>query len=272
MLGGKIMANKNEYTYGNLNFIDGKWYFKGDKVDDYNNDIEKNKRMKKNNKDKYMYNLKLLPQPYFGNIMNPDIIILALNPSYAPGDDEIDTYLFKTRIKDDYLKSLQNVDFTKKIDYDELNNFLNNTNEAPDINYCFINTWKWWQNNVFRNIVFQEKEIGIINLCSYHSKQYRPFKELFKSQYNFKNYLKPKLEEFKSDDSKLLIIVWGKSEWNNYLTDTEESDFFKDFKNIIVLNDAEITNAQNKSLEVYCNKLSDKGKKYQDFFIVKNEE
>lgn len=233
--------------------------------------------------EKTRFNTNLLPHPFFGDIENSDILILAKNPSYAPVEDEIDTYLYLSKRKiDEFAKDLTKVDFTKKIEFDNVFSKINsNKIDDENINYLFINTWKWWQDNVFRGIEFKDnKKVSIVNLCGYHSKSYSPYKSNLESQNKSKEYLQGIIKSF-NNDNKLVIIVWGKEEWNKYLqsdsgdskkVDSDNNDFFKNFQNIIVLNDKNITNnTQNKSIYRYYISLKsddDKKEKLKTFFSI----
>lgn len=160
------------------------YYFENDKeaVDEYMADVSKLK-----NKDDYYFHLEVLPQPYFGEIENPYILILANNPSYVEGDDEFDRDLYlRHKQLPEYLDTLKKVNF---LDYERIENKY------------FFNTWQWWHKNVFGNITLKDKsnKIGIINLCGYHSKQFNSNKSSNLMVNNLKDVI---------TQAKVIVFVW----------------------------------------------------------------
>ena len=52
---------------------------------------EYNERVKKlDDGDDYVYHFDVLPQPYFGDVNNAKILLLAKNPSYSEYEDPVD--------------------------------------------------------------------------------------------------------------------------------------------------------------------------------------
>ena len=172
-------------------------------------------------KENYLYHLDVLPQPFFGDVSNADVLILAKNPSYAMYEDEYDTWTYEKYIteqkseinlndfNDNYYKILKNVDFFKKFD----NKF----------NSLFFNTWKWWNKNVIGEGVKPKSDtkVAFVNYCQYHSKEY------YNVNYNSFQPSDEIIKQLKNNlDKKLIIIVWGDDLWKNVLGN----------KNTIILN------------------------------------
>lgn len=67
------------------------YYFENDK--DYLSKYE-DRVVKLNEKEDFAYHLDVLPQPFFGEIEAPKILIIANNPSYVKWDDEFDRDLY----------------------------------------------------------------------------------------------------------------------------------------------------------------------------------
>ncbi|MCR5787301.1 MAG: hypothetical protein K6G28_06340 [Acholeplasmatales bacterium] len=143
--------------------------------------------------EKYKLHLNVLPHPYFGNIVNPDILIIAKNPSYAENEDEQDTYLYlknHSNALDNYFEELSKVDFFESWSKKE--------------NQSFFNAWNWWNKKVIQGVKLKDesKTIGIINLCGYHSRYFTK-----KHYENFPFKTEEELVEL-INNAKLVIFVW----------------------------------------------------------------
>lgn len=199
----------------------------------------------------YFYRTHVLPLPFIGEVEKPDILILALNPSYDPINDEADTIEVD---KENYISNLFDV------------NFFSNIEDSKKI--IGENTFKWWKNNVFKNIanIKEDISIGIFNLCGYHTRQYETIpKELLDSisylptqgkTINIVKYL------INNNIVKLVFIVWGKNEWKKCLN-LELDDRF------IIINGY---NNRNKSIFDYYKKETSTTirKKLEDCFEFSN--
>ncbi len=169
----------------------------------FESDLNKNFSFTKNKN--YIFHLNVLPQPFFGEINDPDILIIAKNPSYAKNEDEQDTYLYlKNHINlDCYYENLKEVNFFK--------------NWSAGENLSFINTWNWWNKRVIggAHLKNSETKIGIINLCAYHSKYF------LNDHYEYLPFLSVNeiVEIIKK--AKFVIFVWNGA-------------FLDSFKNVIV--------------------------------------
>ena len=76
------------------NLFEGKYYIESDYSEDKNNNyIGLCKINERRTKNKFM--VENVPEPFFGNIKNPKIILLALNPSYDSNGDKLDLEVFK---------------------------------------------------------------------------------------------------------------------------------------------------------------------------------
>ena len=220
----------------NLNESNGEYYFKNDndclmKYDKFVNNEKHNEEYKSN----YKIHLEVLPQPFFGNIDNPEILVLAKNPSYDEFGDEFDTkmYLEKRNDYENYIDDLKKVNLSKKID---VNKFIevvksDHLDIADDnINYLFFNAWKWWKENVFCQIELNEK-LCCLNLHGYHSRYYNEVND--NKNINIE-CLKQLLESFKN--VKQIFVVWGDSLWEKVINDCINDDLKKAFNNRKVLN------------------------------------
>lgn len=141
-------------------------------------DEEKNLKLKLS----YFYPTHVLPHPWWGNVENPEIIVLAKNPSYAPIDDEKDE--LDKEFKDDLMENIKNKDKSLNL-------------------FKFINTetFKWWKETIGE--LYKEgdddhsfiKKVGFFNLCGYHSEEFKQIKKLKEKNQilkdeNFKDFFK----------------------------------------------------------------------------------
>ena len=140
-----------------------------------------------------------VPTPFVGSIENPDIIVLALNPSFDKGQDEMDKIILDWNESDNYY------DFLTRIDV------VNVNDSAKRIPF----TTAWWR-NVFDGVTVN-KSVGIFNLMCYHSKHYPTTKKiLLLSQEIVIDYIKALLNNNKEIK---VIFVWGKKYWLNFISD-----------------------------------------------------
>ncbi|MDE6407044.1 MAG: hypothetical protein K2K50_00365, partial [Anaeroplasmataceae bacterium] len=130
------------------------------------------------------YKTHVVPLPFWGNIKDPDYIVLGLNPSYEPFVDELESSLFYDELKNTLEESSKtkinwldkNFDLRAKLLVKELNLNINDTKINKISKNNKVNaTAKWW-NEVF-DIEFKNEEIkksafgkiAFFNLCGYHS-------------------------------------------------------------------------------------------------------
>ena len=138
-----------------------------------------------------MYASKCIPHFFWGNIIDPKIIVLGNNPSYSSVFDEAELNL--------YGKDL--IDIYNNYSKDKLINFLVDTynirenaffKETPNLYKdklpakCGLrgnrSTYEWWHDVTKDDLeltkAFQKNEIAIFNLVGYHSYDYKRIKKL----------------------------------------------------------------------------------------------
>jgi len=155
---------------------------------------EKDRQALKSKRDKnlelsYFYPTHVLPHPWWGNIHNPRVLVLALNPSYAPLRDEMDEYL--PCVREEWENGIINVsdktNMIKILDHQTYNQKWWDS-ETDDEQSKEI-TWaaKWWhkvfngdENNKPLIELFDGKKADIFyqnivafNLLGYHSREYK---------------------------------------------------------------------------------------------------
>lgn len=229
------------------------------------------------------YQTHILPQPFFGNIDNPDIILLALNPKF------------------DYEKSY--AEHKELLDRGiSVADYITNTNIIFD-NTSSKYTFNWWkevfdgalpENYNFENLL---GNIGIFNLCGYHSKSFNKLpKACFKeniselpTQTALRNHLKKLMLE---NPNRLILVIWGNDYWKSFFNKIEKGYFNNHIlPNMILVNQTnEFSNKPNKIISkcsaynYYCESeesyIKDALKKYinsidtsnkaKDFEILKN--
>ena len=201
----------------------------------------------------YFYRTHVLPLPFMGEVDNPDVLILALNPSYDPINDEEDTKKIK---KENYINDLFDVDF-----------FSNIENSRATIGE---HTFNWWKTRVFNNVELNGNySIGIFNLCGYHSREYRKIQSTYLKDNSYlptqnmtKEIVSGLINKIKT---KLIIVIWGKDSWKDYL------GFNLNKGNVVVLN--EYIN-YNCSIYNYCIKTMknrEKVKLIEKYFKLANK-
>ncbi len=198
----------------------------------------------------YFYRTHVLPLPFMGKINEPNVLILALNPSYDPMNDEKDTFQVRNYNKKNSIDYIDNL-----FEFDLINN-----NDERNVNIIGEYTYSWWR-KVFDNAKPKiNSEIGIFNLCGYHSTSYKtiPCKCLEKGK-----YLQSQIDTCKiiydiicNPKTELVIIVWGQKEWEKYfksILKIQDINLNK-LNKVVVLNDK--NNFLNKSIYKYYNNLN----------------
>lgn len=188
----------------------------------------------------YFYQTHVMPQPFFGNIENPEIVVLAKNPTYNPK--------YEIKESDEFRKKISKGNNDKE-------NIHNLWFELSSLDFEQRCTQKWWyetfegffnkdNHNEFKNIL---KHVGIFNLCGYHSKTYNNFPSYyFKTDYLktekklptqicLRNYLEQLVTE---PEVKYIILIWGKDEWESLM----EKKFFDNLSDKLL-----IVNKENKT-------------------------
>ena len=200
------------------------------------------------------------PQPFWGNITNPEVIVLGLNPSDEFITDRLESILFSKEIENNLngniplnwkkLKTDLSTDLTKTKE------FLGSESKTfkllelfKDYPYLSDKKKELWCDKVFDGYSYNPNEIGFFNLVGYASKDSNSLdysfikKELFTTKILIK-YLNNLIE---AKTTKLIIIVWGKSKWI-------ENGLKVNDKELIVVN--ENKNNRNKQLK-YVEKIED---------------
>ena len=167
----------------------------------------------------------LTPQPWFGNINNPDIVILGRNPAFlcnAKRNDIKDNEIIKKQLKN-------NLKFKNRdVSINSINWILDTTQISE------VQLFWWWQNKFFgqENIDIISKysdKIGIFNLYSYYSHNSDILND---SNFQIESSLKL-LDNFKDKlkNAQIVIFLWGGSisQFENKLE--LGNNFFKSLEN-----------------------------------------
>lgn len=138
-----------------------------------------------------MYASKCIPHFFWGNIIDPKIIILGNNPSYSSLFDEVELNLYGKDLIDTY----------NNYSKDNLINFFHNTYNIRENDYykethnhykgelpckCGLrgnrSTYEWWHDVTKDDLeltkAFQKNEVAVFNLVGYHSYDYKRIKKL----------------------------------------------------------------------------------------------
>lgn len=214
--------------------------------------------LKSNLKLSYFFQTHLLPQPFWGNIINPRIVVLGLNPSYDPVNDEQDELILKNgldRNLNDYNFKFNWFDYKKTINNDVTSGFkfwsqtLGELHHGNDNLYCD-------EKRIF-------DKVGFFNLYGYHKS---PFKEIqqkcFKETCNDK-YLPTQIALFnhlKSIISKdtHVIVIWGHQYWEDTGLLSEHNI---DTSKLLIVN----RNQGNNNIITNAHKSKYQEKSYKDF-------
>ena len=193
----------------------------------------------------FYYQTHILPQPFFGKIENPKIVILALNPKYLPLESESEIKKVFKLTKD-----------KKYISDNELSTYINNTNKIFEEDEC---TKQWWKNNVFDGLEYSDIDVildnvAIFNLCGYHSLNYQSIpRNVLERELPTQTALKEHLAFVLSQENVQIIKIWG-VEWKDFLeqikqqikNDPVKSKNFEDnVNNMLVVNEK---NPRNKKI------------------------
>ena len=159
----------------------------------------------------YFYQTDLYPQPWWGNIEKPKIIVLALNPSYDPiTDDEDEKY-----IEQDLKSNLSTRSFNwfnhKKVT-------LNSGKERETSGF------KWWKQtlgDLYNETNEREKniyeKIGFFQLVGYHSKTYsKLIRKCFMEKHKCfptQNAIVNHVNEIIREDNPIVVVLWGYQHW-----------------------------------------------------------
>lgn len=217
------------------------------------------------------------PQPWWGNINNPKILVLGKNPSYTEKDEEEESEKFGDKLRanlesktinwlDEKNRKYENKDkfyctfrFWKQVlnyiispNYVELMEEYNKIEKLLDIKLIETTKIKNKIKSAFKEEARETidndicdkiyEKVGFFNLCGYHSKEYDEISvafnnEMLPTQNELKSYLKQMLNH--SDCSvKMIIVVWGFDKWEKFLF----NDVPNYEKKILVVNQGQGTN------------------------------
>ncbi|MGI6781379.1 MAG: hypothetical protein ACOX56_00865 [Acholeplasmataceae bacterium] len=190
------------------------------------------------------YPTHLWPHPWWGNIENPKVIVLALNPSYDPIDDEKDDIVLGGLYKKAFDDPVQN----------KINLFAFKSNSTD-----------WWRNKVFAEEGKEVnpdkiiKNVGVFQILGYRSLSYFKIpkkalktEEKLKKDDSFKEFidkfqniceslkLKNKYNDnylptqnamrlhvqslINEDKDRYVVIVWGKGHWKQLRLDFPDKE------------------------------------------------
>lgn len=179
----------------------------------YKGILEKDEKYIDKIKELFVYNENLIPQCFWGNIKDPQIIILAKNPSYSI-DDELDNkYYSKT-----FLKNLKISDRNESI----INVLFSETSE--DTNPFELScVSKWWRKFFDDNITSETQKtvmnkICILNLCGYYKTEVK--KKIDERLFWFYDEQKDKISDLivnlftKNKNLEKIISVWKLNDSN----------------------------------------------------------
>ena len=171
--------------------------------------------------DKTAFRFDFLPQPWWGNIKNPTVIVLALNPGIDKAEKEDEE-----EHKDKILLNLKGQDTI---------NWIAEGNSSGH---------KWWK-NTFKEIIKTGliehdaiyKKIGVFELIGYHSEKfnsgaYETLEQMLQAKLGVKSGLLPTQKAMFSHLSYLIkvvkpvvVIIWGQKFWRKYVDGLDGYDY-----------------------------------------------
>ena len=181
----------------------------------------------------YDDNTNLIPQCFWGNIINPEIIILAKNPSHVLTDDIDNKYFRNTLIENLKIKDRKNIH----------NNLLFcNSSFDKDIPFELSGVSKWWRDFFGENINLENKndfmkKVCVINLCGYYKTSLdEPIPEELFWFYNpnKENHIDDYIEKLLNIDNVRIISVWALNDsnpWTKILNDLRKTAELAKVKN-----------------------------------------
>lgn len=154
-----------------------------------------------------------LPQPWWGNIENPCVIVLALNPGIDETEKEDEE-----KYKDKILLNLKGKDT------------INWMSEGKSSGH------KWW-NNTFKEIIQKGsidqdniyKKVGVFELIAYHSEKfnsggYETLEKMLEKKLGVKSGLLPTqyalfdhISYLIKEIKPIVVIIWGQKFWRKHV-------------------------------------------------------
>jgi hypothetical protein len=161
----------------------------------------------------YFYQTHLLPQPWWGNIEDPEVIFLALNPSYDPVIDDEDESHIESSLKENLTSKTINW-----FEHKEIKTRNEQTRKTSN--------FEWWEKTLkglYNAGIPNDEEkiynkVGFFQLCGYHSRNYNEMTKIcFKEGYDILPTQKAVVEYVKylisSDKSPYVVVIWGEKKW-----------------------------------------------------------
>jgi hypothetical protein len=186
------------------------------------------------------YQTNILPQPFFGNIESPEIIVLAKNPKYE-GKKSVD--------ESEEIINKSSANYPEDIFLENRNKYFENNRT----NHCTLDWWKKSFCELIGDKCFEDvlDNVGIFNLCGYHSKNYFDLpkkirkdigEEILPSQEALKEHLNKLIN---APTTKLVIIIWGEKPWRSFL------DINYDEEKLLIVNEEKQQNPIIKYAKKY---------------------
>lgn len=175
----------------------------------------------KRTEDVTAFRFDFLPQPWWGNIINPKVIVLALNPGIDKTEKEDEK-----KYRDEILLNLSGQDT------------INWMSEGSSSGH------KWWKDtfkeiiqkgSIDQNIIY--KKVGIFELIGYHSKKfdsgnYETLEKMLEAKLGVKTGLLPTQNAMFNHLSYLIkkykpvvVIIWGQKYWRKYVDGLDGYDY-----------------------------------------------
>ena len=156
-------------------------------------------------------------------MINPKIVILALNPRYTPLRSEAESKKILESLNNNYELYIENINqvFNKEA-------FINEKNNAEK----HMSTLKWWKDTL-KELIDQNDDwktfldnVAIFNYCGYHSISYKDLpKEVvnngkLETELGILDYVKNLIDK----DNTVVIKLWGNA-WKPVLKGLNEETF-----------------------------------------------
>lgn len=179
------------------------------------------------NKKEYKFDFSFVPQPWWGNIKDPKIIILLINPGIIAkewGD--------KKENKDLHYKLLDNLKGENTLDW---------FSEKEE-----YESRKWWYRTFEKligdgvNLIDIHKKVGVFQLYGYHSEKFYTSNDsleninrkrmgyygILNTQEAMFNYLNKMLtDRYDQDNEPLIIIIRGQKYWRKHVKKLDAYDY-----------------------------------------------
>ena len=197
--------------------------------------------------------LSVYPHQWWGNVLNPSVVVLAINPHYGVGEDELDSAVFEKLILNNYSLNNGHGQYLFDDSIGECN-----------VPFKYSSVSRWWR-NIFEDILpdvlsdnLNDKEkkeihsfngnVGFFNLVGYQS---RNADNITKINCESEKRILAHVNELAKDKNRVFIYVWGKDKWDKAFAKNEMKC---NIKNYIEVNKKDSINpkisTQNKKLNI----------------------